>query len=171
MEVLDTIHDPCSLCVLHKAAVCAKMFTLCWHVSHFHSAMCRQSGPDDEDLQWHWCCHTFVGGGEILYFCLFRRCYSKRRSEFFFFLHFFINQMKPQHEAAPERTQRCRFTKCLMYLSLLCNRKREIWSWLQRSANHFLRRTELWLNRITIWKNKWDKSQRRSAHSHIDLDR
>ena len=31
--------------------------------------MCRQSGPDDEDLQWHRCRHTSVGGGEMLYFC------------------------------------------------------------------------------------------------------
>lgn len=48
------------------------------------------------------------------------------------------------------------------------NRKREIWSWLQESANHFLRRTELWLSRMTIWRNEWHKSRRRSAHTHWD---
>lgn len=48
---------------------------------------------------------------------------------------------------------------------VLTNRKREIWSWLQESASHSWRRTELWLSRITIWRNAWDKSQRRSDRS------
>lgn len=29
-----------------------------------HSAMCRPSGPDDKDLQWHRCRHASAGGGE-----------------------------------------------------------------------------------------------------------
>lgn len=51
-------------------------FSSCLCALYAHSAMCRQSGPDDEDLQWHWCCHTSVGGGDVLNVCLFYQCLS-----------------------------------------------------------------------------------------------
>lgn len=46
-------------------------FTFC------HSAMCRPSGPDDEDLQWHRCRHTSAGGGERACFWFCNSCNPK----------------------------------------------------------------------------------------------
>lgn len=101
----------------------------------FHSAMCGQGGPDDEDLQWHRRCHTFVGGGET-FSCVFCEFLRRKGSEM--------------------------STKVLLFH----RRKNEIWSWLQRSVSRFSRRIELWPNRMTTWRNKWDKSQRRSDFTH-----
>ncbi len=64
----------------------------------------------------------------------------------------------------------CLLSSPLLSSCLPTNRKREIWSWLQESANRFLRRTEVWLSRMTIWRNEWDKSQRRSAHTLTHSD-
>lgn len=67
----------CSFVLSFDVHVLASLFSLRSCILYFHSAMCRQSGPDDEDLQWHWCCHTPVGGGEEVYFCLLYQCNSK----------------------------------------------------------------------------------------------
>lgn len=57
--------------------------------------MCRPSGPDDEDLQWHRCCHTSARGGDSLGFSM---CELLLNWETFFNYIYWFNIIKEQHK-------------------------------------------------------------------------